>query len=205
MRSFTVPWPASCTGPSITVGAHDEILGLDLVDKVINVDQDPIGNSPNSNPATYTGVFDLIRQLFAQLPESAVRGYQAKRFSFNVAGGRCEACEGNGQKKIEMHFLPDVWVPCDICQGSRYTPETWPCATRAKISPTFWPCAFTKPSIYSATFPRSAGCCKRWSMSAWITWRWARRLRRCPAARPNASSWPPSSPAQHRQDRLHPR
>jgi excinuclease ABC subunit A len=106
------------------VGAHDDILGLDLVDKVINVDQDPIGNSPNSNPATYTGVFDLIRQLFAQLPDSRMRGYQAKRFSFNVAGGRCEACEGNGQKKIEMHFLPDVWVPCDICQGSRYTPET---------------------------------------------------------------------------------
>jgi excinuclease ABC subunit A len=106
------------------VGAHDDILGLDLVDKVINVDQDPIGNSPNSNPATYTGVFDLIRQLFAQLPESRMRGYQAKRFSFNVKGGRCEVCEGNGQKKIEMHFLPDVWVPCDTCQGSRYTPET---------------------------------------------------------------------------------
>jgi excinuclease ABC subunit A len=104
--------------------AHDEIVGLDQIDKVINVDQDPIGNTPSSNPATYTGVFDLIRQLFAQLPESKVRGYQPKRFSFNKPGGRCEACEGNGQKKIEMHFLPDVWVDCDVCQGKRYNPET---------------------------------------------------------------------------------
>src|SRR5262249_17750929 len=92
-----------------TVGAaRDPILGMEQIDKVINVDQDPIGNSPSSNPATYTGVFDLIRQLFAQLPEAKVRGYHPKRFSFNKPGGRCEACEGNGQKKIEMHFLPDV-------------------------------------------------------------------------------------------------
>jgi excinuclease ABC subunit A len=104
--------------------AHDEILGLEQIDKIINVDQDPIGNSPSSNPATYTGVFDLIRQLFAQLPEAKVRGYHPRRFSFNKPGGRCEACEGNGQKKIEMHFLPDVWVECDVCHGSRYNPET---------------------------------------------------------------------------------
>jgi excinuclease ABC subunit A len=108
----------------VTIGAHDDIVGIEAIDKVINVDQDPLGNSPSSNPATYTGVFDLIRQLFAQLPESRVRGYQAKRFSFNKPGGRCEACEGNGQKKIEMHFLPDVWVECSVCQGSRYNPET---------------------------------------------------------------------------------
>jgi excinuclease ABC subunit A len=108
----------------VAPGAHDDILGLDQIDKVINVDQDPLGNSPSSNPATYTGVFDLIRQLFAQLPESRVRGWQPKRFSFNKPGGRCEACEGNGQKKIEMHFLPDVWVECDVCAGSRYNLET---------------------------------------------------------------------------------
>jgi excinuclease ABC subunit A len=108
----------------VSIGAHDDIVGIEAIDKVINVDQDPLGNSPSSNPATYTGVFDLIRQLFAQLPESRVRGYQAKRFSFNKPGGRCEACEGNGQKKIEMHFLPDVWVECDVCRGSRYNPET---------------------------------------------------------------------------------
>jgi excinuclease ABC subunit A len=108
-----------------TVGAaHDDILGLEHIDKVISVDQDPIGNSPSSNPATYTGVFDLVRQLFAQLPEAKVRGYHPRRFSFNKPGGLCEACEGNGQKKIEMHFLPDVWVECDVCHGSRYNPET---------------------------------------------------------------------------------
>jgi excinuclease ABC subunit A len=104
--------------------AHDDILGLEQIDKVINVDQDPIGNTPSSNPATYTGVFDLIRQLFAQLPDSKVRGYRPQRFSFNKPGGRCEACEGHGQKKIEMHFLPDVWVECDVCGGQRYNPET---------------------------------------------------------------------------------
>jgi excinuclease ABC subunit A len=104
--------------------AYDDIVGLEQIDKVISVDQDPIGNSPSSNPATYTGVFDLIRQLFAQLPESKVRGYRPQRFSFNKPGGRCEACEGNGQKKIEMHFLPDVWVECDVCYGQRYNPET---------------------------------------------------------------------------------
>jgi excinuclease ABC subunit A len=107
-----------------TGAAHDAILGLEQIDKVINVDQAPLGNSPSSNPATYTGVFDLIRHLFAQLPEAKVRGYHPRRFSFNKKGGRCEACEGNGQKKIEMHFLPDVWVECDVCHGSRYNPET---------------------------------------------------------------------------------
>ena len=104
--------------------AHDSIEGLEQIDKIINVDQEPIGNSPSSNPATYTGVFDLVRQMFAQLPEAKVRGWQPRRFSFNKPGGRCEACEGNGQKLIEMHFLPDVWVECDVCNGSRYNPET---------------------------------------------------------------------------------
>jgi excinuclease ABC subunit A len=104
--------------------AHDEIRGLEHVDKIISVDQDPLGNSPSSNPATYTGVFDLIREVYARLPESKVRGYHPRRFSFNQKGGRCEACEGMGQKKIEMHFLPDVWVECDTCRGTRYNPET---------------------------------------------------------------------------------
>jgi excinuclease ABC subunit A len=104
--------------------AHDDIVGLNLIDKVISVDQTPIGNSPSSNPATYTGMFDLVRELFARMPEAKIRGYQPKRFSFNKPGGRCEACEGNGLKKIEMHFLPDVWVECDVCHGSRYNPET---------------------------------------------------------------------------------
>jgi excinuclease ABC subunit A len=104
--------------------AHNEIRGIERLDKIISVDQDPIGNSPSSNPATYTGVFDLIREVYARLPESKVRGYHPRRFSFNQKGGRCEACEGMGQKKIEMHFLPDVWVECDTCRGTRFNPET---------------------------------------------------------------------------------
>ncbi len=108
----------------LTAGAHERLRGIDLVDKVINVDQQPIGNSPSSNPATYTGVFDLIRALYARLPDSRVRGYSAERFSFNRPGGRCEGCFGNGQVCIEMHFLPDVWVTCDDCGGKRYNNET---------------------------------------------------------------------------------
>ena len=105
-------------------GAHDTIRGVELVNKVIRVDQQPLGQTPTSNPATFTGVFDLIRTLYAQLPEAKLRGYTPRRFSFNVPGGRCEKCEGNGQLRIEMHFLPDVWVECDTCHGQRYNPET---------------------------------------------------------------------------------
>ena len=95
-----------------------------MINKVIRVDQQPLGNTPTSNPATYTGVFELIRALFAELPDAKLRGYTPRRFSFNVPGGRCEKCEGNGQLRIEMHFLPDVWVECDECRGRRYNPET---------------------------------------------------------------------------------
>jgi len=104
--------------------AHDQILGVDQLDKVINIDQTPIGPSPRSDPATYTGVFDLIRKLFAMLPEAKVRGYAARRFSYNQRGGRCETCWGLGSRCIEMHFLPDVWVECDECGGARYNAET---------------------------------------------------------------------------------
>jgi excinuclease ABC subunit A len=105
-------------------GPHDALRGVEFINKVIQVDQSALGNSPSSNPATYTGVFDLIRTLFAQLPDARLRGYTPRRFSFNVPGGRCEDCEGNGQKKIEMHFLPDIWVECETCRGKRYNPET---------------------------------------------------------------------------------
>ncbi len=105
-------------------GEHDEIQGLDQVDKVINIDQSPIGRTPRSNPATYTGVFDLIRDLFAATPDAKAKGYKKGRFSFNVKGGRCEACSGDGILKIEMHFLPDVYVPCEVCKGQRYNRET---------------------------------------------------------------------------------
>jgi len=105
-------------------GEHDDIEGVEHIDKVIDIDQSPIGRTPRSNPATYTGVFDRIRQLFAQTPESRLRGYMPGRFSFNVRGGRCEACRGDGIIKIEMHFLPDVYVPCEVCRGARYNRET---------------------------------------------------------------------------------
>jgi excinuclease ABC subunit A len=109
---------------TLQAGAYDKILGLEHLDKVIDIDQSPIGRTPRSNPATYTGVFDPIRELFAETPEAKMRGYTLGRFSFNVKGGRCEACTGDGIIKIEMHFLPDVYVPCEVCKGKRYNRET---------------------------------------------------------------------------------
>jgi len=113
-------------------GAHEEITGLEHLDKIINIDQSPIGRTPRSNPATYTGVFTDIRDLFAQTPEAKLRGYKAGRFSFNVKGGRCETCSGDGIKKIEMHFLPDIYVPCEVCKGKRYNEEALEVRYRGK-------------------------------------------------------------------------
>jgi excinuclease ABC subunit A len=111
-------------GSALEAAPHDTIEGLDQLDKVIDIDQSPIGRTPRSNPATYTGLFAPIRELFAQVPLARERGYGPGRFSFNVRGGRCEACQGDGLIKVEMHFLPDVYVPCDVCQGRRYNRET---------------------------------------------------------------------------------
>ena len=111
-------------GTMVVPGKHKEIKGIDDIDKVVDISQDPIGRTPRSNPATYVGVFDDIRDLFAEMKESKIKGYDKGRFSFNVKGGRCEACWGDGVKKIEMHFLPDVYVPCDVCHGTRYNSET---------------------------------------------------------------------------------
>lgn len=105
-------------------GKCKAVKGLENIDKIINIDQSPIGRTPRSNPATYTGVFDTIREIFAMTEEAKIRGYEKGRFSFNVAGGRCESCNGDGVHKIEMHFLPDIYVPCEVCRGKRYNRET---------------------------------------------------------------------------------
>jgi excinuclease ABC subunit A len=115
---------AKLNGAHTQPGEHDRIEGLQHLDKIINIDQSPIGRTPRSNPGTYTSLFDEIRKLFAELPESKVRGYKAGRFSFNVHGGRCEACQGQGELRIEMQFLPDIYVPCDVCHGTRFNRET---------------------------------------------------------------------------------
>ncbi|HIX65049.1 MAG TPA: excinuclease ABC subunit UvrA [Candidatus Anaerotruncus excrementipullorum] len=112
------------TNPRVKPGKHEDLLGIDQVDKVIDINQSPIGRTPRSNPATYTGVFTDIRELYAQTNDAKMRGYKSSRFSFNVKGGRCEACEGDGIVRIEMHFLPDIYVPCDVCKGRRYNRET---------------------------------------------------------------------------------
>jgi excinuclease ABC subunit A len=111
-------------GSSTEPAPFDEIHGLEFFDKVVDVDQSPIGRTPRSNPATYTGLFTPIRELFAGVPESRMRGYGPGRYSFNVKGGRCEACQGDGVIRVEMHFLPDIYVPCDVCKGHRYNRET---------------------------------------------------------------------------------
>jgi excinuclease ABC subunit A len=111
-------------GSSTEPAAYNEIHGLEFFDKVVDVDQSPIGRTPRSNPATYTGLFTPIREMFAGVPESRARGYGPGRYSFNVKGGRCEACQGDGVLRVEMHFLPDIYVPCDVCKGHRYNRET---------------------------------------------------------------------------------
>jgi excinuclease ABC subunit A len=117
---------------SVEPGAHDGIEGIELIDKVIEIDQSPIGRTPRSNPATYTGMFTFIRELFAMMPEAKARGFKPGRFSFNVKGGRCEACQGDGVMAIEMHFLPDVYVTCEQCKGRRYNRETLDIQFRGK-------------------------------------------------------------------------
>jgi len=120
------------SGARVDAAPAERIEGLEHIDRVIDIDQSPIGRTPRSNPATYTGLFAPLRELFAAVPEARARGYDAGRFSFNVKGGRCEACQGDGVIRVEMHFLPDVYVPCDVCQGRRYNRETLDIRYRGK-------------------------------------------------------------------------
>jgi excinuclease ABC subunit A len=120
------------TGAHERAGLHDALEGVDAIDKVINIDQSPIGRTPRSNPATYTNIFGEVRDLFASLPDARARGYKPGRFSFNVRGGRCEACQGQGQLQIEMQFLPDIFIPCDVCHGARFNRETLQVRYRGK-------------------------------------------------------------------------
>ena len=174
-------------------GAHTAVLGLDQLDKIIQVDQSPIGRTPRSNPATYTGLFDVIRDLFAKTQEARARGYKPGRFSFNVKGGRCEVCRGDGQIKIEMHFLPDVYVPCEQCHGKRYNRETLDIRFKGKtIADVLDMPVEEARRVLRSTSRRSAAGWRRSTTSAWATSASASRRRRCRAARRSASSWPPS-------------
>ena len=186
----------------LTPGAHEAIEGLEQVNKVISVDQTPLGSTPSSTPATYSGAFDLIRELFAKLPEAKVRGYSARRFSFNQSGGRCEACEGAGQKRIEMHFLPDVWITCDACGGARYTAETLAVTVPRQVDRRRADHVGRRGArALRQRADGSGGSSRRSPTSAWATSRWASRRRRSPAARPSASSSRPSSPGPTRARR----
>jgi excinuclease ABC subunit A len=140
-------------GARQAAGAYDELRGLEHIDKVINIDQSPIGRTPRSNPGTYTGLFDQIRALFAELPESKVRGYKPGRFSFNVHGGRCEACQGQGQLRIEMQFLPDVYVPCEVCHGARFNRETLQVRFKEKTIADVLEMTIDEGAVFFSAFP----------------------------------------------------
>ena len=174
-------------------GRHRSITGADEIDKIIHVDQSPIGRTPRSNPATYTGVFDHIRRLFAETPEAKVRGYQPGRFSFNVKGGRCENCTGDGTIKIEMNFLPDVYVPCEVCHGARYNRETLEVHYKGKSISEVLDMPIEEAADFFAAIPAIARHLQApWSRSASATSGSASRRPRCPAARRSGSSWPAS-------------
>ena len=182
-------------GARIVPGKHTRVEGLDQCDKVIHVDQNPIGRTPRSNPATYTGVWDKIRTLFAKTPEAQVRGYGPGRFSFNVKGGRCEACHGDGTLKIEMNFLPDVYVECEECHGKRYNRETLEVKYNGKTVATCLICRSRRPPRSSRLTRRSPATSTRSCRSDWGIFASGSPRPRCPAESRSASSSPPSCSA----------
>ena len=153
---------------------------------MVRIDQSPIGRTPRSNPATYTQVFSPIRDLFAMLPESRERGYKPGRFSFNVTGGRCEACQGDGQRRIEMNFMPDVYVQCEVCNGRRYNQETLAVKFHGHSIADVLDLTIEDALPVLADVPKCARSCRPWSMSASATCTWARAPPRSPAARRSA-------------------
>jgi excinuclease ABC subunit A len=179
-------------------GAYTTIEGLEHIDKVIEIDQSPIGRTPRSNPATYTGLFTPIRELYSMLPESRERGYKPGRFSFNVKGGRCEACEGDGMKRIEMNFLPDVYVLCDVCRGARYNRETLSVKYKGKSIAELLDATVEEALPLLETFRRSNRSCKPCSMSDSATSNSANPRPRFPAAKHSASNSPKNSRSARR-------
>ena len=169
-------------------GKMRALEGVELIDKVVNIDQSPIGRTPRSNPGTYTSVFTPIRELFAALPEAKMRGYEKGRFSFNVKGGRCEACKGQGTLRIEMQFLPEVYVPCDVCHGARYNRETLQIRYKGKNIAQVLDMTVTRREISSRRSPRSCASWRRSARWGWATSDWGSPHRRSPAARRSASS-----------------
>ncbi len=170
---------------------------------MIEIDQSPIGRTPRSNPATYTGLFTPIRDLYAMLPESRERGYKPGRFSFNVKGGRCEACQGDGLKRIEMNFLPDVYVTCDVCRGRRYNHETLQVKYKGYSIADLLESTVEEALPLLENIPQITPSWKRWSMSGWATCIWGNPPPRFPAAKRSASSWRGIEQAPDRPDALH--
>ncbi len=174
-------------------GRHKTVKGLEHLDKVVHVDQSPIGRTPRSNPATYTGVFDNIRKLFAETTEAKIRGYMPGRFSFNVKGGRCDACSGDGTLKIEMNFLPDVYVPCEVCHGARYNRETLEVHFKGKTIADVLDMPIEEAAEFFAAVPAISRHMKTSATSGSATSAWGSPPPRCPVARRSGSSWPASS------------
>lgn len=184
---------AELNGAKTRAGAHDEFIGIENLDKVIDIDQSPIGRTPRSNPATYTGVFNDIRDLFAKTADAKARGYSASRFSFNVKGGRCEACSGDGLLKIEMHFLPDVYVPCDVCKGRRYNKETLEVRYKGKNIYEVLDMTVDEACEFFANVPKIA---RRLETMREVGLGYVKGspLQRSPAVKRSAPSWRPSCP-----------